>query len=100
METSCGRRVIRKSSRTRTSTAPMLTAQRVGVPMEETAAPGSAAAVTRGDDMAVLRSSNESEVSFTAVNAAPHRERRGTLVLAGAARWEVLPSLKTVEQTR
>ena len=67
----------------------MLTAQRVGVPMEETAAPGSAAAVTGGDDMAVLRSSNESEVSFTAVTgAAPGAT--WTLVLAGAARWEVL----------
>ena len=69
--------------------------------MEPAAAVAGVAAVRSagGDDMAVLRSSNESEVSFTAVNAAPHRERRGTLVLTGAARWEVLPSLKMIRET-
>ena len=44
METSCGLRVMRKSTMTSTMTAPMVSAQSVGVPIDWMAVAGSAAA--------------------------------------------------------
>src|SRR6476661_11044069 len=89
METAWGRRVSRKSSSTSNATPAMLTAHRVGVPMEAPAA-GSAAAATRVWGSAVvmgfLGRVDPSKVSFTApVGRGAVREHHGVLVLTGAA---------------
>src|SRR6476620_2219711 len=111
METSCGLRVIRKSSSTSARTAAMLTAHSVGVPMELPAAAGSAAAANRLDCGAVAGAAVKGMVVLRSVSglrspsprpdrgpgAAPHRERHGTLVLTGAALGSTPLALKWYE---
>src|SRR6476661_3318243 len=88
METAWGRRVSRKSSSTSNATPAMLTAHRVGVPMEGLAAGSAAAARVWGSAvvMGFLGRVDPSEVSFTApVGRGAVREHHGVLVLTGAA---------------
>src|SRR6476659_4903276 len=112
METSCGLRVIRKSSSTSARTAAMLTAHSVGVPMELPAAAGSAAAANRLDCATVAGTAVKGMVVLRSVSglrspsprpdrgpeAAPHRERHGTLVLTGAALGSTPLEVKRVRE--
>ena len=87
IETSCGRRVIRKSTTNSTTMAPMVMAHSRGVPIDGCIAAGSAAASTDKGDMELLKTEPTvlRSPSPPGCRVAPHRVRRGADVLTGTS---------------